>query len=177
MKPLIFAIVASLLLSSCASTINQSGNRQVNTPVSSLHLSTLPTSVVSVSATQEEKIELHEVRGDIGIGEVAIGQDNSLWALSGEKLLVYRNNDWNEYIIPSELTFCAPSDLVTINNLALGTDDSVWIGCRCRLLRFDGKEWTAYSSETGIAEGEISDIAADTLGNLWVGTHKGNVSK
>jgi ligand-binding sensor domain-containing protein len=91
--------------------------------------------------------------------------------------LEYSKDSWNEYDIPNQLSFCYPSDFVIIDNLVIGKDGSIWIGCRCKLLHFDGKTWTTYSNENGVAEGDISDLALDNFGNLWVATHKGNLSK
>ncbi len=56
-------------------------------------------------------------------------------------------------------------------------DGNVWCATQKGLVRVKGDSLSTYTTEDGLPENEISALAADRDGNLWIGTVHGRLSR
>jgi hypothetical protein len=57
--------------------------------------------------------------------------------------------------------------------LTIGPDGTVWLGTNGGAASFDGQTWTLYTTEDGLAENTVGDIAVDAGGTVWFSTDYG----
>ena len=66
-----------------------------------------------------------------------------------------------------------------INAILQTPDGYLWLGTDNGLYRFDGLQFKAFTKENtpGLTDNDISSLAADTKGNLWIGLSNSGICK
>jgi ligand-binding sensor domain-containing protein len=74
---------------------------------------------------------------------------------------------WGPIIIPSD----------KIYSVFIASDNTQWFGTDMGLARHTGnntlENWTVFTTSDGLPDNFVQVIAADNLGNIWIGTRKG----
>jgi ligand-binding sensor domain-containing protein len=74
---------------------------------------------------------------------------------------------WGPIILPSD----------KIYSVFIGSDNTQWFGTDQGLARHTGsntlENWTVFTTGDGLLDNFVQAIAADNLGNIWIGTKKG----
>lgn len=73
---------------------------------------------------------------------------------------------WTNYFPYSNEILCSLSD----------KKGNMWFGTGIGVLHFDGNTWKTYTSDDGLSDNHVFDIAIDSKGNKWFAT-VGGVSK
>lgn len=76
--------------------------------------------------------------------------------------------DWKEFDSSSGL----PSDS-EIRKIVFEKNGTIWFATQGGLARFDGADYEVFTSEHGLPDDVIMNLALDTKGNLWVSTMTG----
>ena len=98
--------------------------------------------------------------------DLAVGDQNTVWAGTSDGLARYGVDGWTWYTTEnSDL----PNDRVTA--LAIDVADNVWVGTHDGLARFDGANWEVFTTEnSGLPYQSVHELAFDQEGILWIGT-------
>jgi ligand-binding sensor domain-containing protein len=183
MRNILTTALTFVFLTSCASAPTQA---QSVTPTS---LSTTNNAHTATIAPSELVIQIKDmqpipVNDKLWIDSIAIENTQSLWLIGiGEttdqkySLINYDTKDWHVFEIPTNMVSCYANAPLNVADLVVEPDGTVWGNSGCKIFRFDGNTWKDYSSDDGIGQGNISALVLDPLGNIWVGTDKGFVSK
>jgi ligand-binding sensor domain-containing protein len=102
-----------------------------------------------------------------GVGDLAIGPDDSVWMLIGQKITQYKNGRWKNYDVTSLIGGYFGA------NIFVSKKGILWIGgindekYQSVLVNFDGKEWKRFD---GLPFQTILAINEDSDESLWLAT-------
>jgi signal transduction histidine kinase/ligand-binding sensor domain-containing protein len=66
---------------------------------------------------------------------------------------------------------------INVKSISETADGSIWCATQKGLIRIKGESSLTYTTADGLPENEISALAADRSGNLWIGTVHGHLSR
>ena len=66
---------------------------------------------------------------------------------------------------------------INVKSIRETADGSIWCATRKGLIRLKGESLVIYTTKEGLPENEISALATDRSGNLWIGTVHGHLSR
>jgi ligand-binding sensor domain-containing protein/signal transduction histidine kinase len=66
---------------------------------------------------------------------------------------------------------------INAKSIRESADGSIWCATQNGLIRIKGETISTYTTKEGLPENEISALAADRSGNLWIGTVHGHLSR
>jgi len=177
MRNILTVVLILAFLSSCRPAPNQAqSNALTSFPAT--------TNTPFDSGISVQEVQPILVNDKLFIDSIAVENTQSIWLIGiGEatdqkySLINYDRKDWHVFEIPTNMVSCYANAPLRVADLAVDADGTVWGNSGCQIFRFDGNTWMAYSSDDGIGQGDISTLVIDQLGNIWVGTNKGFVSK
>jgi len=97
---------------------------------------------------------------------IAVAPDGAVWVGTWSGVSRFDGQAWTNYG-PQNTTF---------SSLAVSSDGTLWAGgelLREGLFHFDGQEWIAYTTQDGLADQSILEIAAGPGGSVWIATRGG----
>jgi ligand-binding sensor domain-containing protein len=99
---------------------------------------------------------------------IAFDSKNNKWVGS---------DGWPWMFEEEKFTNVSNLNIVTVHAISVDLYGNIWFGSSSdKVLKFDGVNSTYYSTKDGLVNGNVTSIACDKLGNIWVGT-TGGVSK
>ena len=99
-----------------------------------------------------------------GIRSAAVSPDGIIWAGSLNKLYRYEDLSWK----PVSSNLLSDNDN-SINQITVDLEGTVWCVTKNGLISFDGSDWKLYGENDGIPGTDISTVAVDQYGSIWVG--------
>lgn len=100
---------------------------------------------------------------------IAINHENSVWVGSDGVFCNYFAGAWTVY--DENITGIPDTAIGYVFDITFDYSGSTWIGHSKGLIKYDGADWTTYlPSNSGLLSEHIQALAADELGNLWIGT-------
>lgn len=119
--------------------------------------------------TGTEWIEVSLPDGIYFASTIAIDHENRIWTGSDGIFCMYFAGAWT--VFDETITGIPDSTIGYVFDITFDISGNTWIGHSKGLIRYDGSEWTTYlPSNSGLLSKEILSLAADDLGNLWIGT-------
>lgn len=100
------------------------------------------------------------------IKDLAETKDGAVWAATTTGLYRW----WN-----GELTRFTPDDGLPSYSIStlLARPDGLWVGTPAGLARIDGEGIETWGREEGLGNAQVSALAADEAGAIWIGTQQG----
>ncbi len=100
---------------------------------------------------------------------IAIDHENRIWVGSEGVFCNYYAGEWT--VFDENITGIPDSSIGYVFDIEFGLSGNTWIGHSKGLIKYDGSEWHTYEpSNSGLLSENILSLAADELGNLWIGT-------
>ena len=119
--------------------------------------------------TGTEWIEVSLPDGIYFASTIAIDHENRIWTGSDGIFCMYFAGAWT--VFDETITGIPDSTIGYVFDITFDISGNTWIGHSKGLIRYDGSEWTTFlPSNSGLLSKEILSLAADDLGNLWIGT-------
>ena len=104
---------------------------------------------------------------DNGVGDLFVDQEGILWCMTTGGISRFDGVNWQTY----------PQRNGRWGAIFQGNDGVLWFGGENGLTRFDGKTWHTYTTDDGLPDNVIRDIAQDSDGTLWIATESGGVAR
>lgn len=103
--------------------------------------------------------------GNNHVRALALDNDGNL-LVGGYGLVSFDGQNWQSYDELNELL----ARSTPINSILTDSDDNIWLAAK-GLFQFDGEEWQLFNTiNSGLSEKDITTLAMDGSGNLWIGT-------
>lgn len=96
--------------------------------------------------------------------------DGSVWVGTSTGLDRFRDGKFVSVVGDGETQ-------INVKSIRESADGSIWCATQKGLIRKKGESLTTYTTADGLPENEISALAADRSGNLWIGTVHGHLSR
>jgi len=108
----------------------------------------------------------YSTKYDYFFNAMTIDRKGVVWAAAGSALIRYKGGKWAN-VMPK--TMSQPQALVA------DSKNRLWVGMYSKgLAMYDGRTWKVYTfKNSGIASNDVTSLAVDTAGRLWVGTDWG----
>lgn len=97
--------------------------------------------------------------------DIAIDNDDNIWAITGEGLEKFDGENWTVYDTKDRLLERLECECIAIND-----DGTKWIGTLRRgLIKLDGEDYFLYNKyNSGLPADRIAALEVDARGNLWI---------
>lgn len=100
---------------------------------------------------------------------IAADHENRIWVGSDGIFCSYYAGAWT--VFHESITGIPDTSIGYVFDIEFDYTGNTWIGHSKGLIRFDGAEWTTFQpSNSGMLSEHVQSLAADELGNLWIGT-------
>ena len=105
---------------------------------------------------------------------VAIDPEGKVW-IGGYGVSCFDGKNWTNYI-RWNLRKDGP-DITSIKVLAVDSKGMIWCAGSSGASCFDGRTWKTYTSEDGLATGDVEAMVVDAEGRIWCGSDIHGVSR
>ncbi|MEN8225292.1 MAG: hypothetical protein ABFS05_08020, partial [Bacteroidota bacterium] len=100
---------------------------------------------------------------------IAIDHENRIWVGSDGVFCSFYAGAWT--VFDESITGIPDSTIGYVFDITFDDSGNTWIGHSEGLIKYDGAEWTTFlPSNSGMLSRHVLSLAADILGNLWIGT-------
>lgn len=105
-----------------------------------------------------------------GIWSVYESSNGDVWVGTSNGLDRLRNDKFFSVVGDGETQ-------INVKSIREGADQSIWCATQKGLIRIKNESISTYTTADGLLENEISSLATDRSGNLWIGTVHGHLSR
>ena len=100
---------------------------------------------------------------------IGIDHEYRIWVGSDGIFCSFYEGAWT--VFHQSITGIPDTCIGYVFDIEFDSNGNTWIGHSKGLIRYDGTDWTTFSPDnSGMLSEHVQSLAADELGNLWIGT-------